>query len=255
MSWWLRDMGYDSGKAAYVAGYDTKADSYGWDVDYRCGVRPAMWIVYNENDMNGYAKGEVQPKEDETLNARLASAKKGEKIGFGSIDLNPYYRDGYEDLEWTVLEADDDSMLLISNCVLGSLPYEETVPPEKKEDVNWSNSYMREYLNSSEVLDAIFTPQEKAKLIRSKVHTPDLDGTWKRAGGPDTEDYIFIPDEEELTKYFPEKEDRRLGEASYWLRNPDFVAPHFAYVYPDGGIGSKEADDLCGVRIMARVKR
>ncbi len=41
--WWLRDSGKDNGYAVYV-NYDGEIDSYGYDVNYTLGFRPAMWV-------------------------------------------------------------------------------------------------------------------------------------------------------------------------------------------------------------------
>lgn len=258
VSWWLRDTGDSTNKACYVPGYDNRADTYGWDVGYRAGIRPAMWIVYNEADMNGYANGTVKPKEDAELNAKIRALKVGDKFGFGVIDENPYYRDGYEELEWQVLDEDDTSYLIITTGVVNTSRYAENGmgSNENKDKINWSTSYIRSVINGDAYINGLFNPQEKAKLILTHVNTSGSNDSWNRDGGPETEDYLFIPDISELDRYLPEQSSRASKDNyEYWLRNPSFTAPYMAYVYSNGDNGSHDATDYCGIRLMARIAK
>ncbi len=254
MTWWLRDMGDSSDKAACVEGWETKASAYGWDVDSKNGIRPAMWVMYDENDVIGYANGNVEPKEDAELNKRIAALKVGDKFSFGLYDKNPYVLDGYEDLEWKVLDEDDTSFLMITTGIIGQSTFMDAKDGKEPEHADWSVSDLRRILNGDEMLEKLFTPQERAKIALSHV-TTEGGGSWKRDGGPDTDDLLFVPSREEIEKYFPTEDERKLGEVSYWLRTPDFVEPHIKYVYESGGLGDNEATSYSGVRVMARIKK
>lgn len=252
LTWWLMDMGDDTSKASVVNGYDSKPDTYGSELPTKRGVRPAMWIVYNENDMKAYEKGEIEPKQDAELDRKLSALKKGDTLKFGRYDFDPRMNNGYEDVEWVVLEEKDDSVLVIQKQPIGYSPYQEHI--QKDEDTNWSMSDLREMINSNDFMDKLFTPQEKSK-IKLTHNVTSGDEMWHREGGPETDDYLFIPDETELIKYFPEKEDQARINGSFWLRSPSFVAPYFAYVYAGGGIGSKECTENSGVVLMAWLKK
>ena len=254
ITWWLRDMGDSSEKAAYVEGWGTKASSYGGDVDGKAGVRPAMWVVYNENDATGYENGTAAPKEDPELNARIAALKVGDKFSFGTYDFNSYDLDGYEDIEWKVVGEDDGSILLIMTGSLEQDYFLRNADGGEPQHADWSVSDLRSRINSDKFINSLFSPQEKAKLLVTHVATPG-GGSWGRDGGPDTDDYLFIPSREEIELYFPTNDERKLGDVSYWLRSPDFVEPHMQYVYADGGIGVKECFGYSGVRLMARIKK
>ncbi|MBP5256334.1 MAG: hypothetical protein J6Z80_04675, partial [Clostridia bacterium] len=110
MTWWLRDMGVDNSKTARVVLADTNhRKNHDRNVYDKAGVRPAMWIVYNEKDAKAYENGEISPAEDASLNARISALKTGDRLQLGKYDKNPYNMDGYEDMFWTVVEEDDVS--------------------------------------------------------------------------------------------------------------------------------------------------
>ena len=255
MTWFLRDQGDGPTYAADVAGYTDVPSSIGSNVANRHGIRPAMWIVYNESDMNAYAKGEIEPKESSELNDAIASWKVGDTVQLGRYDINAWNPDGYEDMEWTVIDETDDALLLFMNYAFSSAPMlkleEDDSAPET---LTWAESTLRATLNGDEFLDSMFTPQEKAKLKLTHLSTVG-DESWDREGGAETDDLFFVPDRADIEKYFPEKEDQASPNGGYWLRSPSFVDIHMGYVYDGGGFGSKEATEYCGIRPMVWVKK
>ena len=249
-SWWLRDMGTDSNKyAAYVRASTSRKYNDDTEVYKKSGVRPAMWIVYNANDMNGYAKGEVQPKKDAALDEKIAALKVGGKLQFGVYDNNLYSVDGYETLTWTVISEDDESFLLLSDTFVGNGYY---VFDERKdiEDTSWAESTLRKYINSDEFLDLIFTPQEKAKLILTHVVTTGED---ERSGGAATDDLIFLPDVSDVDKY-PSSFNVSFGH-KYWLRSQRSWAPYIAYIAGTGSVYYDQPAKQYAVRAMVRITK
>ncbi|MBQ9544670.1 MAG: hypothetical protein IJV00_06050 [Clostridia bacterium] len=249
--WWLRDMGSDSARCAgYIPASSEQRRTYDQAVYDSLGVRPAMWIVYNESDMNAYAKGEIGPKEDEALNSKIAALKVGDKFEFGVCDKNPYKMDGYEPLTWTVLDEDDESFLIISDAYVG-----KSVFAQKNEsgfgpdETSWAESYLREYINSEKYSEYLFTPQEKAKFIATHVVSTGEDD---RTGGAATDDLLFVPDAAEIEKY--------LGGSAgigykYWLRSQSSWAPYIAYADAKGFVYSSSPTEEMGIRLMARIKK
>ena len=255
ITWWLRDEGDNWGKAATVNGYDDKTNAYGADVSDRRGVRPAMWIVYNENDMAAYERGEIDPKPDPELDAEIGNLSVGDIVKYGVFDMNPRMEDGYEDLEWTVLDETGDALLLFMNINFSSsrfMDIEEGEPDP--EMICWAFSTIRKVLNDENTLNKLFTPQEKAKIRRTHLVTSG-DGSWEREGGPETDDYLFLPDTAELEEYFPEKEARISPNGSYWLRTPAFVEPYMGSIDENGSLYSKDSEDYCGLRLMMWVNK
>lgn len=255
MSWWLRDMGSSSSKnAAYVAGYDDKPSTYGWEVDYKIGIRPAMWIVYNESDMNGYANGTVQPKPDAELDARIASLKVGDKIEFGSYDANPYVLDGYETMTWTVLDSDDEGYLLFADNIYCQEQFDANDDGSAPKETYWEISDLRGKINSPEFINSFFNPKERSKLIKTHVATEN-NSMWDRECGNPTDDYLFVPSDKEIEKYFPDESTRGLSEVSYWLRSPDAFAPNIGSIVYNGSVYSSDPDGYSGIRFMMRIKK
>ena len=247
MSWWLRDMGTDSNKyAAYVRASTSRKYNDDEEVYDRAGVRPAMWIVYNESDMNGYAKGEVQPKEDAELNANIAALKVGGKLQFGVYDDNLYSVDGFNPITWTVYNEDENSFYILSDSITGN-GYSVFDNDKDAEDTSWAESYLRKYINSAEFLDMTFTPQEKAKLIiQHRITTGDSD----RDGGAQTDDLLFVPDVSDVEKY-PDLFSKSIGH-KYWLRSQSSFAPYIAYI-SSGSVSSARPTEKYGIRLMARI--
>lgn len=255
MSWWLRDMGSNSKSAAYVAGFESRPGTYGWDVDYKSGVRPAMWIVYNEAEMKGYANGTVQLKANAELDKKIAALKVGDKVEFGVYDMNPYQLDGYEKMSWTVLDEDSEGFLLFADDYIGQVAFDD----EKSEsydpkESNWERSTMRKTINDDTFINGLFDPWEKAKLIKTHVVTENNTGWERDCGGP-TDDYLFVPSLEEIEKYFPDESTRGLSEVSYWLRSPDAFAPNIATITSNGSKYTKDPIGYSGCRLMIRIKK
>ena len=249
MTWWLRDMsGEPSKEAAVIYASETQKYTNDLEVYKEAGVRPAMWIVYNEADANGYAEGKVQPKEDAKLNANIAALKVGGKLQFGVYDKNLYSMDGFEPLVWTVIEEYDDCYLLISDTIAGSSTY--AFDDKGGDDTTWAQSSLRQLINSGAFLDMTFTPQEKAKLIITHVVSTGED---ERNGGDATDDLLFIPDITEIEKY--------SGQISagigykYWLRSQRSWAPYMAYVSGSGDVYSSRPGETYSIRLMATIKK
>ena len=252
MTWWLRDGSDESGYACDVAGYDAKYSTYGNEADNSSGVRPAMWIVYDGEFMKEYEEGKTAPRADEALDAKLKELKAGDVFTFGRYDINPRVSDGYEDTSWVVLEDAGDYLFITLNAPIVSYYYQRE-PFEG--DLTWAKSELRQFINDEEFLNELFTPQEKAKLQATQI-TTEGDEMWKREGGDDTVDRLFLLSKAEVEKYFPTAEEQVLGEGvAYWLRNPSFVDSSMAYVFPNGGFGSGDHTDYHVVRLAAWISR
>ncbi len=251
-SWWLRDMGTESPKkAAYVYTASYQRRNYDEAVYEKAGVRPAMWVVYNADEMEAYDKGEAQPKENAELNAAIAELKVGSKITFGKYDKNSYNMDGYEDLVWTVIGEDDDSFLLVSDDHIGSNQFKaKSMDGKSPAETSWADSDIRAYINSKATLDIMFSPQEKAKLVLTHVRSTGEDD---RDGGAETDDYLFIPDITDLERYSGIM-IANIG-AKYWLRSQRSWSPYIACVSNSGSVYSSNPTEQCSVRLMARITK
>ncbi len=251
-AWWLRDMGTENAKkAAYVYASATQKRNYDKAVYEKSGVRPAMWIVHNAEELEAYEKGELQPKADEELDNAIAALKTGYKLKFGKYDKNSYNMDGYEDLYWTVISEDSDSFLLVSDDQIGSMEFTmKDSDGNRPEETSWAESDLRKYLNGDVLMDLMFSPQEKSKLLLSHVVSS---GDGDRNGGSEPDDYIFIPDINDYEKYL--SSDGMGISYKYWLRTQKSGKPYMGFVYANGTVSSADPTGTCYVRIMARIKK
>ena len=166
-SWWLRSPGHIAGNPATVEGdgtVDMKGFFYG-------GIRPALWLALEP--------GSFEPV-PYIPQARI-EANIGETIEFGGI-------------VWRVLDVQGSSALVISEFVLESRRYHE-----RREDITWAESTIRQYLNGSFLRR--FSEAEQARILETVLENNDNPwfGTY---GGEDTTDRIFLLSLEELVRYF-----------------------------------------------------
>ena len=162
-----------------------------------------------------------------------SSVAVGDTVTFGS------YRQGTSEektpIEWLVLDAEGDQVLLISKYVLDAHRYHSD-----KEDVLWADCELRGWLND-EFYAAAFTQSEQSQI----QETPITTGGNSRRDIPEceTQDKIFLLSLEESETYFDSDESRvaepteyaltlnvivnKTTHPNWWLRSPgksDFSA-------------------------------
>ena len=115
----------------------------------------------------------------------------------------------YAPLKWRILDVDGDILTLISDKILMSMKY------GFDSTSNWEDSFVRNYLNSYDVeqeivydnkkfktgkefLNSAFTEDEKRAILKSKVKNSSNDYYDMVRSGNDTEDYVFLPSNEEV---------------------------------------------------------
>ncbi|MBQ7011525.1 MAG: hypothetical protein IJN63_07435 [Clostridia bacterium] len=188
------------------------------------------------------------------------------------IEFGDYYRSNAVvkfPIEWVVLEADDESVLLISKYVLEVKKYNE-----EHISVTWETSDLREYLNG-EFYEAAFDASDREQIIESEISNPNntSQGT---LGGNATVDRVFALSFEEAEKYligkeyaygYPtdyvkalgvyEDEEGGTGRCWYWLRSPGSSQSNAAKMEYDGTVsyrGSMIHYSKYGVRPAIRVR-
>ncbi len=131
--------------------------------------------------------------------ASVASAEKGNTITFGAFEQdNDISRK--EPIEWTVLDVQDDRILIISNYVLIGQDMSEM-----QEFPSWEKCGVRKWLNDTFVSTA-FSDDEEIIILETVV---------KNENCGDTKDRAFILSKEELEKYFPNERDRITDATEY----------------------------------------
>lgn len=250
-SWILRDNGaQEVYNIMEVSGYDGAASTYGTSKTNNGGIRPAMWVYTDKALAEGWEAGTAALPADEALDAKLAGLTVGGSVTFGTAVYADPSR-GAEEIGWKVLDETEDAWLLYSDSLLGAYRFGE----ENDEALTWAASEARAYINSDEFINGFFNPWEREKIRLSHITTCGGSGSWDVDPGPETDDYLFLLDREEMEKYYPSEADRVITDSIYWLRSPDFVRGWFSCVNEAGTIRENTAGNYYGLRIAMWVSK
>ena len=133
-----------------------------------------------------------------------------------------------EALRWKVADERGKMRLLISEKVIAKQPYNDVLT-----DTSWKECSLRAWLNDSFLKEA-FSPKEQKTLMSSLVRNL-RNPRYYSSGGFDSLDKLFILKSEELEKYLPTAEDRRM-DGWWWLRLPGSNLFSAVAVYADGTV-------------------
>lgn len=161
-------------------------------------------------------------KQAKRLNANIGDVVKFGKYKQSSADAP------LEDIEWQVIDKQDNKALVISKYGLERKKYNETSTV-----VTWETCTLRKWLNK-EFINAAFTDEEQNAISHTTVPA-DKNPSYKTTPGNTTYDKIFVPSILEVNKYFKSEKKRRCkataytlskgiledkGDCMWWLRTP-----------------------------------
>ncbi|MCF0145794.1 MAG: hypothetical protein HUJ73_04320 [Eubacterium sp.] len=132
----------------------------------------------------------------------------GNTVLFGSYEQDGDTENGKEDIEWIVMDVQDDKALLVSKYALDVQPYNA-----EDEAVTWETCTLRTWLND-DFLNEAFSKEEQAFIPETLVENPDNEAS-RTKGGKDTRDKIFLLSLDEVQKYFPSDSDRITCPTEY----------------------------------------
>ena len=182
--------------------------------------------------------------------------KVGNNVTFGHYPQTSSGKD--KPIEWTVLDVQDNKVLLISRYGLDVMPYNE-----EKTDVTWEKCTLRKWLNES-FLNKAFTTQEQACILMTNVDNSSGQSFWNTDGGSNTEDKVFLMSYAEANKYLGVTKDKNIksrvaptdyaikagastktedGKVScwWWLRSPGSRQDSASGVRPAGSLDYSNA--------------
>ena len=169
---------------------------------------------------------------------RLKTAVVGDCVLFGSYDQDGDTSNGKEDVQWLVLDQEEDRLLLTSKFALAAQPYNEF-----SVDVTWEDSSLRKWLNNG-FISAAFSDLERSH-IPSVMVSAEQNPLYETAAGADTEDQVFLLSIEEANQYFSNRIDRVCQSAdsaektSWWLRNSGQDQTFAAVINENGDVDEK----------------
>ena len=164
----------------------------------------ALRLVYRGAD-DGTASGtleavmEFMPREGyrEALARSVEEAMGSEGfVTFGCWEQDGDPDNGAEQIEWIVLESDNETATLISRYALIGAPYHDQLAP-----MTWENCTLRGWLNG-EFLSAAFTPEEQESLETVTVVAQNTRADEYGDPGSDTQDRVFVLDRALFDQYF-----------------------------------------------------
>lgn len=179
--------------------------------------------VDTNSEINDGSEVLSRPDADEKGIALLDSLQEvniGDIVTFGTYEQDHNAENGEEKIEWTVLDREEDNILLLSTYGLEEKPFDNITTRS-----NWPNCEMRAWLNGVFFKNAFsFEEQNYVKVVT--LENDNLSHP--------TEDKVFLLSKSEVTKYFPDREKRKCGSAYlkavhsrthfncvWWLRSPN----------------------------------
>ena len=161
------------------------------------------------------------------------------------------------DLEWIILQEDDDKVLLLSDRIIETMPFQRNDSPFNDYHTYWQDCTLRKWLND-DFIHTAFTSEERKHILTSEIESFDLDGLMRKVTYT-TEDKIFLLTREEF--FLLNSIDKgawllyKDESSDWWLRDASYSAI-ICYI-TKGGIPNDANDNYyddmtaeksCGVR-------
>ena len=172
--------------------------------------------------LNGYGNSENQLENcyagkygEEKWNI-VKNIKVGDAYTFGAYEQDNNISNGKEAIEWTVLDKNGVSLLLISKYALDCQQYNS-----QNNGVTWENCSLRKWLNSTFLNDA-FNAEEQTK-IQETIVSADKNPKYSTNLGHATNDKVFLLSINEAEKYFLSAGERACKPTKYAVANKAYV--------------------------------
>ena len=161
-------------------------------------------ISCNKSDIN------IQEEVNELNENKISNNElyQYETIKFGKYEQDNNISNGKEDIEWLVIDKNDDRKLLISKYVLNAIPYDNDIKVNDDSVANvpckWSDSYIRHWLNKDFFNDT-FSESEKNLMLSNLVESGKVYGVDNSYTSDDmgiaTNDKVYLLSKDEIRKY------------------------------------------------------
>lgn len=156
-------------------------------------------------------------------------------------------------IEWTILKEEDGKLLIISNDILDSQPYDKD-----NRKVTWATCSLRSWLNN-DFINAAFNASEQEYILTMPV-SDSANKKYGTKAGKNTKDKIFLLSANEADKFFADNQERCLFN-EWWLRSSDKDHRAASSVAKDGWATSGgyihtdwRVDSVFGVRPVMWIK-
>lgn len=147
----------------------------------------------------------------------IKQARVGDYVVFGQYEQDNDTSNGKEDVEWLVLDVQEDRALLISKYLLDSKPYNTT-----DDHVTWETCTLRKWLND-EFINTAFSDMEKAQIPTVTLSDDDYNNSMDL--GNATQDRIFLLNPGDANRYFGSDDERKCNATYYAINRYDHNNP------------------------------
>lgn len=134
----------------------------------------------------------------------------GDVYIFGKYEQDNSTSNGQEQIEWIILDKNDEGILLFSKYILDCIPYNQT-----RTKVSWENCSLRSWMNE-DFLDTAFNEDERAGILAVLLDNPD-NPQYGTSGCESTLDCVFALSIDEAKKYLNDL--NRNTTATEYARN------------------------------------
>ena len=209
--------------------------------------------------LNGYK--DSNEKFFEAIKHILKNSSVGSYVILGSYEQDNDSSNGKEDIEWLVLEKENNRVLVISRYALDCQPYNK-----EPTAVTWEDCSLRKWLNDDFVKTA-FNNMEQGMILTATV-SADKNPDCSTYPGKATQDKVFLLSILEVNKYFASDAAEKCKNTAYvekqgaqtlenggfglwWLRSPGDGQKFAAFVGNNGGVetyGLRVSADFVAVR-------
>ncbi|MCR5012224.1 MAG: toll/interleukin-1 receptor domain-containing protein [Lachnospiraceae bacterium] len=128
----------------------------------------------------------------------IATAQPGDTVFFGHYEQDNDNSNGKEDVEWIVLDVQEDKVLLLTKYYIEKQPFNTG----HSDAMNWEISSLR-YWMKEEMVGNLFDEDEMSRVLLSNVSSEIVNAPNEttRHNGNDTEDYLFLLSFDEYLQY------------------------------------------------------
>ena len=158
--------------------------------------------------------------------SKLNSISVGDRICFGFYEQDNIAADGKEQIEWRVLDIDENKALIISEYALDCKQYNFSGLTYGKV-TTWENCTLRTFLNDI-FYNQAFGAKHQEMIVSSTV-SADSNPSYGVNPGNDTTDKIFLLSIAEAEKYFAERKFRSCRPTAFAVRNGGYNVDNYCW--------------------------
>lgn len=156
----------------------------------------------------------IQAESQKNVFEQLGSLKKDDTVALGFYEQDGSIENGAEPISWTVLQAKDDSLVLITKDILDLVPFHDS---NSMEELDYKNSTLYSWLNETFYQEVLIGFEEH--LLKNE------EGTYVTLlSNKEVKTYFDVAKNAKavFSRYAQSKIESNKGTGSYWLKNTSY---------------------------------